>query len=140
MSNLLRPPEWLARWDEAIVDSPFGLPPNDVATGSVEDRCAGVMGRFCSEAVSAVDGECTVMNYREIGPGTVHALARRFGLTYPEGAPLDHLFRQYSKRPNERFAADDVDKHRLITDKLRRSSARWVVEPYTRLTQVKPLI
>ena len=134
-SNLERPPKAILDWYSGAVSCPFGLPPADATDAGVPGLLAWVVGRICAEATAQLDPTCMVLDYSEISPGAVSAVARHFGLPVVDASDvqISKAFKYHAKRPGELFVDDTCHKQTTASDVVRRAVDKWALTEYQRL-------
>jgi hypothetical protein len=144
VSNLRQPPPWLSvaynnSRVENLFDGLFGSPPANILTltSGTTDLCAWAIGRYCAEALPALDDACRVVDYEDLNAEAVVGIAKFFGLRFsPEGlADLDEIFRVDAKRPRQAFESDRERKHAEATESVRKAADQWVGASYGELRQ-----
>ncbi|HEY7338208.1 MAG TPA: hypothetical protein VH639_25190 [Bryobacteraceae bacterium] len=133
VSNLRTPPRWLAKWGGDLQRHPLGDPPVEV-TSRPEALCAWSVGRFCAEALNAVDERCMVIDYEELCPERVEEIAAFFGLQF-SSAGIDSVRRAFDThaKNGRPFVADAAAKREGATEQVRRDAETWAAEPYALL-------
>ena len=82
-----------------------------------------------------LDPLCTVLDYEQICPQTVAAVAGRFGLSYSESGRLrfESCFRENAKHRNKLFRDDRERKRKAATSAIYDAARQWAEAPYLRL-------
>jgi len=131
VSNIRNPPKWV---NLAERRNWFGRSIRDVEFEGIVDYVAWVIGRFCSEALPALDMGCKVIDYERLSPEAVREVAADFGLRFsPDGWRLfQQAFLTHSKN-NKDFESDSEEKRLAATEAMKRGVNRWVEAPYHEL-------
>jgi hypothetical protein len=136
VSNLEKKSSWLDLLYDGRTTT-FGIPPSGVLAVGKGELCAWAIGRMCSEALSALDRNCIVIDYSYLTVQVVIDIAAFFGLTFSPAmqANLSNLLRFDSKKRHELFESDTDAKWRRSTPTIRQGAERWVDAPYRELFQ-----
>jgi hypothetical protein len=94
-----------------------------------------VIGRFCAEALKALDDGCRVIDYANLTVDTIFAVASYFGLQFShEGKKrLNEVMTVDSKRPANTFEDDSERKRSSATPVMINGASRWVDSLYQQL-------
>jgi hypothetical protein len=137
VSNLRSPPRWMRYWYEDPKSHWIGYPPREVLASDAANCCAWMLGRCCSEALSALDDGCAVIDYGDLCPATVRYVAAYFGLKFSLEAErrASETFGVHCKFPTRAYEDDSAAKQRLATPSIRAVADRWVTASYQELRQ-----
>jgi len=101
-----------------------------------EEFSARVLGRYFAAARDSVDEKCMIVDYEDLNPKRVRAIAAHFGVELPTGGDsLEQVFRSYAKDPNKRrpYQDDRARKQALATSVVRGAAYEWATPGYTDL-------
>jgi hypothetical protein len=132
VSNWQKAPQWIQEWKDAPERLWPGPAPDAVTDAGGTELCAWLLGRFCAEALPFLDDRCIVIDYDDLTPEVVRAVAANFGLHFsPQGEErFCECFQNNAKELHRRFDADRDSKQRVATDAMRRSAAKWMEPAY----------
>jgi hypothetical protein len=71
------------------------------------DFTARGLGQLQETALASLDGGCKVVDYAQLTPAVIGAIAEHFGATLRPGPELDAVLRRYSKDPHGKMAFRD---------------------------------
>jgi hypothetical protein len=113
----------------------FGKMPNVIIPTDLVSACAWILGRGYDSLLANLDPLCTVLDYEQICPQTVAAVAGRFGLSYSESGRLrfESCFRENAKHRNKLFRDDRERKRKAATSAIYDAARQWAEAPYLRL-------
>jgi hypothetical protein len=97
------------------------------------DYRARVLAALMNRAADALSPGELVVDYADLVPDGLAALARAFGLGTLPASALAELLAGDAKRPGFAFDAAAHAGERPVTPVMRAAAARWADEPYRRL-------
>lgn len=141
VSNLSSVPPWLVDNDRRILASITGASSADVAEMRLEELCARAIGSFFSIAHHAANSNCMLVNYNQLSVPVISSVLRFFKVSpsADERQAVERASRVYSKEATgaRAFVADSAAKHELASDLVREMAARWAMEPYRLLEEMR---
>jgi hypothetical protein len=139
VSNVLLPAKWLLAWGPDRPDSPhvFGCVPDEIAERDSAAFCAWCIGRFFEIADSVLDDRTAVLDYEDLGSGTLTAVMDWFGLSRSPGseANFQQSLLRNAKRPGDVYEDDRAKKRAAVTARIRESVERWTAGHYLRIRE-----
>jgi hypothetical protein len=135
VSNCEKPPLWMNGLIFARRESCFGRPPHDVSSAGTVEFCTWVLGRLCSEALSSLDDRCRVIDYADLSPRVVAAIASYFSLRLTSDGQRNFLesFKYDAKNTGRLFESDVDAKRRGASESMLRNIDRWMSTSYEEL-------
>lgn len=110
----------------------YGVDP--AGTAAAGDYAVWILDRICNAALDAVDGACTLVNYRQLPQALTETILPHFRVA-PDQAARESIAAaggRYSKAPGRVFATDSETKQREASDDLR-SAAAALIATYHRI-------
>jgi hypothetical protein len=135
VSNLWKPPNYLSAWYEQ--DCPFGAPPAG-ARSNMRDFCSWLIGQSFLRALEGLDDKCMVVDYANLSPEFLWAVATRFGLRFSAEGEQEFYsaFDISAKAPEVPFSGDSPRKREAAqSSSIRESVERWALDGYLRLKE-----
>ncbi|HEY0759577.1 MAG TPA: cupin domain-containing protein [Acidisarcina sp.] len=140
VSCLATPPGWM-QWKEHPERIGLGFEGFDAVSGSDEEFCARVLGRFMQAALDSFDQQMMVVDYVDLRADTIALVAGHFGLELDSGAKeaIERSLAVYSKDPtgSRLFVPDDESKNSAVTKEIRSAAEQWASKPYGKLLKLK---
>lgn len=144
VSNVQPPSQWLVQacavrqTGLAPQRHDFGPLPGKISSTDLVNTCAWMLGRGCEDILSNIDPLCMVLDYENISPASVLAVAERFGLSFsPDGlGRFEQCFNQNAKSRQQIFVGDSERKRQAATLSIQRAVNDWAEVPYLRLKEL----
>ena len=136
VSNMNDVPAWLIDDDHRVLATIIGISPSDLATMSLEERCARTISSLYA---CALDDDFLLINYNELSLPVVSSVLSFFNVT-PATEELETIKRAFGVHAKDasgtrRFTADAETKQKLASSLVREMAAAWANEPYQQLEQ-----
>jgi hypothetical protein len=130
VSHLATAAGWKALKGQATVACKifgFTLADRTVLDMPIEEYYARILGRLYRAAAAAIDQNCRVCDYNDIGPQRLAKISEFFQTEVPEKGALERVLSLHAKDPTStRLFNDDREvKQRSATDAVRTSVNRW---------------
>jgi gluconate kinase len=113
-----------------------GVDASTLATLSLHEYGAAVLGRICESALaSARAGRTLLVDYRELPSAVPDRIARHFGIPVDDArrADMHGATGTHAKNPVLPFSDDSASKRAAATPEMRAAIERWAAEPYAAL-------
>ncbi len=127
---------WLAYKSAAQVEDLYGWrnPPQPPEEMPDEEYCARLLSRHLEAALESADDGCQIIDYEELLPKRIRAIAAFFGLDLPEAFER-RVFRTYSKDPFHllQYQDDRAEKRRQAERGAKAAAQRWAQSAYLAL-------
>lgn len=141
VSNLARPPGWHQLYDDPqAAQNVFGIAPEQLRGMSREQFYAEVLRSFCEAALTAASAGALV-NYTQVTPDSIGAIAAHFGLAAGDQdlESMRAVFQRDAKgRDGGRgFRADAGAKQRDAAAAIVELSQEFLAEPYRKMEQLR---
>lgn len=139
VSNLSDVPPWLIDGDRRILASIVDASPAAVAEMTLAELCARAVGAFYEQAHRLANGNCMLLNYKQLSPAVISRTLSFFNVS-PSPTEMEAIARLnevYSKAVSgtRQFVADGEAKQKLASSLVREMAERWAIEPYRLLEQ-----
>lgn len=145
VSNLAGPASWVrGRHIAPGSQSVFGWSGREVARMSDEEYCARGLGCFYEAIGTQIDDRCQLVDYGDLDPARVRALAEWCGIALPpaDSESFARAFAGYAKDPTGQrmFEPDKERKQREASASLVAVVGRWAQEQYEMLQRGTPVV
>ncbi len=99
------------------------------------DFCARALGQLQKTALASLDAGCMVVDYAQLTPEVIGAIAGHFGAKLRPGPELEGVMRRYSKDPQGKtpFRDDALAKQITAPPEVRAAALRWAGASYQQL-------
>jgi hypothetical protein len=135
VSNLQGLPTALRDWYTSSEECPFGPVPSEIIRAGVPEFLAWIVGQMYNEALAQLDAGSLVLDYKDISPESVSAVARHFNLSVcsDHDGVFRNVFRFHAKRPGELFADDTYVRRQSAGSEITDAAERLAVPRYISL-------
>lgn len=138
MASVLREPTYWMELHEKVEKAArlFGVRPEEIADLPREDYCGFALGRICESLLAHAPMSAWFLNYSDLSPNTVWALADKLGLASQEGSfsELESVFKLDAKSSTgEEFAPKLEKEDKAATTAMRASCRRYLAQTLARL-------
>ncbi len=137
VSFLKDPPGWMGiKAEPGIAEAMLRMPGAELDGASNEEFAARVLGAFYESGL-AIAERGTVLDYEQLRPEAMGAIARVFGVEASAGEirRMGEVFRYHSKnaRVNRQFESDTEAKRAVAGEIIEQLANRFAMEPFERL-------